>query len=206
MDSEAHIVDCLAETMHELGAAEQGRKELAQVIGLGLEQAFAMLLPEDDRRRHLHACDVYREIFLNRGPSPSALFAGAREAVHTLTEQGYLLAVATGKSRRGLDKVLDESGLEPYFPITRCADETLSKPNPLMLEEILVDLDAEPHQAVMIGDTEFDLQMATNIRMDSIGVSFGVHDISRLMRHNPLAILNQLTELPDFLTQYQRAD
>lgn len=199
MDSEAHIVDCLAETFKALDVPAQSPQELKQVIGLGLEQAFHHLLPQASANQVALLSQHYRELFLTRGPSPNTLFPMAREVLNDLRDAGCYLAVATGKSRRGLDKVLAETQLESMFVMTRCADETRSKPHPMMLEEILTDLDSDASDAIMVGDTEFDLQMAATLKMDSIGVSYGVHSVERLESHQPLTILHELAALPDFL-------
>ncbi len=201
MDSESHIVDCLRVAMRAVGNPEEDAATLRQVIGLGLPEAIARLLPEADDKDRLRAEQAFRTEFLSPKPSPSRLFDGARELLHELREQGYWLAVATGKSRRGLDKVLRETGLEPLFAVTRCADETFSKPHPQMLDEILTDMDTAAHKALMVGDTEFDLQMAAAIGMPSLGVSFGVHPVERLETHAPLDIVDSLPALGQWLAR-----
>jgi phosphoglycolate phosphatase len=129
----------------------------------------------------------------------SELFPGARELLDDLRAQGHLLAVATGKSRLGLDRVLEQVGLINFFDTTRCADETASKPDPLMLNEILVSLSVFPGEAVMIGDTSFDLEMAQRINMRSVGLAHGVHDSAVLERYKPLAIVPDLHALAQCL-------
>lgn len=203
MDSEAHIVDCLRVAMEAVDAEFRPDDHLRQVIGLGLPEAIASLLPEHEEWVHRQAVQAFRTEFLSNKPVPSRLFDGARELLHQLQEQGYMLAVATGKSRSGLDKVLKETDLEPIFAATRTADETFSKPHPQMLEEILVDLDTEPHRALVIGDTEFDLQMAQNARVPAVGVSYGVHSRERLNSANPLAIFDEIAELGHWLKARQ---
>ena len=204
MDSERHIVDCLRVAMLAIGEKDRVDDELRHVIGLGLPEAIAHLLPHrgDDVRRA--AMQAFRNEFLSERPVPSQLFAGAEALLEELSNAGYMLAVATGKSRRGLDKVLRETGLNPLFAATRTADETFSKPHPAMLEEILVDLDTEPGRALMVGDTEFDLQMAANARVPAVGVSYGVHPVERLAKQSPLAIFDQLPELGAWLQSHPR--
>jgi phosphoglycolate phosphatase len=200
MDSEAHIVECLAHAMTEVGEAPLPAAQLRQVIGLGLEQAIAGIMPDASETTVRRGVEAFRERFLAPEPTPSALFPGVETVLDELTGLGYRIAIATGKSRRGLDKVLKQTGLEPYFPVSRCADETFSKPHPQMLEEILTDLDTPPERALVIGDTEFDLLMAANAGTAAVGVSYGVHDEERLRRAEPLTILHQISALPVWLS------
>ncbi|MNH10567.1 Pyrophosphatase PpaX [compost metagenome] len=115
--------------------------------------------------------------------------------MHQWHAQGIALAVATGKSRRGLDRVLDETGLRPLFAATRGADEANSKPDPLMLTQILAELGLVPGQAVMIGDSIHDMAMAEALAMPRIGVTWGVHDRDRLQAHEPVAVVDTMDEL-----------
>jgi phosphoglycolate phosphatase len=199
MDSAAHITQCMRNAIAIVGAEHRSDNEIRHIIGLGLDEAIQHLYPAQPSSLIRHIADEYRQEFLVRTKHGSELFAGARETLHTLVQQGYALAVATGKSRRGLDKVLDETGLRDLFVHTRCADETRSKPHPQMLEEILTDYDAAPHDALMIGDSEYDLHMARNIGMDSLAVSYGVHDLDRLRQHQPLGHVDDVTQIPGWL-------
>ena len=117
------------------------------------------------------------------------------ETLEGLRDRGFLLAVATGKSRVGLDRVLQSLGMANFFDATRCADETRSKPHPLMLQEILQELGVLPEAAVMVGDTEFDLMMARQAGVTAIGVTYGAHPLPRLVACEPLLLLDQLPEL-----------
>jgi len=122
--------------------------------------------------------------------------------LNDLRETGYDLAVATGKSRRGLDKGLIDTSLEDYFPITRCADETRSKPHPQMLEEILVDFNTKPESTLMIGDSEYDLQLANNTKVDALAVSYGVHGLMRLLKQDPTGFIDDIKQLPQWLSDH----
>ncbi len=199
MDSEAHIVECLEYALDAVGLDPQPRETLRQVIGLGLEQAIAGIMPGQPRQMIARGVEAFRERFLSPQPTPSRLFPGVEMVLDELAGQGYLMAIATGKSRRGLDKVLAETGLEDYFAVSRCADETFSKPHPQMLEEILTDVDMPAERALVIGDTEFDLLMAANAGAAAVGVSYGVHDEARLRKARPLAILDRIEALPVWL-------
>jgi len=199
MDSETHIVACLEVAMREVGVEPRPADELKQVIGLGLYEALAALMPEKEAALHQQATEAYRRFFLSGDATPSELFPGVEVVLQQLLEEGFQLAIATGKSRRGLDKVMRQTQLASLFSLSRCADETFSKPHPQMLKEILTDLDVPAHRALMIGDTEFDLQMAANIGMPSLAVNYGVHSVERLQRHKPLTILDRFEELPGWL-------
>jgi phosphoglycolate phosphatase len=133
------------------------------------------------------------------------LFAGARRVIETLAARDYLLAVATGKGRRGLNMALQATGMNEYFHATRCADETASKPHPEMLEQILDELGVLPREALMIGDTEYDLQMATHAGMPALAVCYGVHAAERLQRLKPLDCLESITDIPPWLQRREQA-
>ena len=201
MDSEARIVTCM-----QLAAADTGHDcpadhDVRDIIGLSLEKAvsrlFATVAPDTVET----ITNAYRRHWLGDAVPHSPLFPYAQEVVEQLETEGYLLAIATGKSRRGLDKVLQESGLQPRFHASRCADEAFSKPHPQMLEEILVDLNTNPEKALVIGDTEYDMQMASNAKVDALGVIHGVHSEERLLEHGALGVLGGLNELPIWLQQ-----
>ena len=195
MDSVGRIVSCLRQAAVEQGLDDLGDARFGDVIGLGLPQAIAQLYPQLDQRGIEQFRDTYAARFVAADAAPSQLFPGALELLDSLRERGHWVAVATGKSRRGLDRVLRELGLADCFHATRCADETASKPDPRMLHEIVAELGAEPGRTVMIGDTEYDLEMAARARIRSIGVSHGVHSRERLARHAPARIVDALPEI-----------
>ena len=199
IDSAAHIVHCIHLVNANVGLEPRTDAEIRNIIGLGLEEAFQHLYPQAEGSQIQAAVHEYKQQFFLHNRKPSEFFAGARETVELLAEQGYLLAIATGKSRQGLNDVLAETQLKPFFPITRCADETFSKPHPLMLEEILSEYDLPAQAALMIGDTEYDLQMAHNISMHAAGVSYGVHGKERLLALQPRICLDDIRELPVWL-------
>lgn len=199
MDSEARIVACLQGAIGDLGLPRKEVADLRNIIGLGLAEAIDTLFPGSDATTQQALVDRYRHHFLVADPTPSALFEGAAEVLHGLAAQGYLLAVATGKGRRGLDKVLEETGLGPLFHATRCADETFSKPHPQMLLELMDHLGAEPRATLMIGDTEYDMEMARNAQTHALAVSYGVHHPERLLKHAPLGCLERIGDLPLWL-------
>ena len=197
IDSQANIVQCLQWMSRDLDLPVRTERELSNIIGLGLYEALNSLFPESDPQDYQQMVNRYRYHFLSSDPSHP--FPGAEEVLTQLSNNDYLLAVATGKGRRGLDKALDNTGLRELFHTTRCADETRSKPHPQMLEEILDELGVEPQRAVMIGDTEYDLQMAKNAGVHGIGVSYGVHDSERLHQCEPVAIIDEIRALLNWL-------
>jgi phosphoglycolate phosphatase len=199
MDSVAHIVNCLQVAIAELNLAKKTNDELKNIIGLGLREAFYALYPQanDDELTALTA--RYREHFFDQQHEACELFSGARELLEELQGQDYFLAVATGKGRNGLDKVLQETSLGEFFPITRCADESHSKPHPQMLLDIIDYYGVEANETIMVGDTDYDLQMANNAAALAVGVTYGVHDKQRLVDCNPLICLDNINELHRWL-------
>lgn len=199
MDSEARIVNCLRAAALEHGYTDRDDDAFKDVIGLGLREALKRLFPEEGEARIESIADSYRDQYLFKNTTPSALFPGVAELLADLEGQGYWLAIATGKGRQGLDQVLEHTGLKHRFHTTRCASETRSKPHPQMLEEILDQLGLQARDALMIGDTEYDMEMAANAGMASLAVSYGVHDTPRLLKHNPVTCLHHIDELAHYL-------
>lgn len=199
IDSEARIVNCMRAAINDLDLPARSHEAMRNVIGLGLHEALATLYPEGNHSVYQDLVDRYRHHFLVQDTTPSELFAGVEALLTTLNERGHYLAIATGKGRVGLEKALDETGLRGYFHFSRCADETRSKPHPQMLEEIMERLGVEPQATLMIGDTEYDLQMANNARTAALAVSYGVHDKSRLLACNPLACVDDVAALQGWL-------
>lgn len=195
MDSEARIVACIQAAASDLKFRVPAADNARTIIGLGLREAILKLFPELDERDAAEMAKRYRHHFLCENQTPSRLFPGAGETIRELAGRGYLLAVATGKGRRGLDLVLESTGLADYFHATRCADETFSKPHPEMLLQILEQLGVTPQSALMIGDTEYDLQMAGNAGVKGVAVSYGVHPLAKLLAYDPLVCLHDIREL-----------
>ena len=200
MDSEAQIVACMQAAIEDLRLEARSGDEVKNIIGLGLHEAVAALYPQAEADLVHALADRYREHWLT-GDRQSQLFPGVEETLHLLKDEGFRLAIATGKGRRGLDKVLRETGLAALFDATRCADETRSKPHPLMLEQLMAELRSAPAQTLMVGDTEYDMEMARNAQAHPVAVSYGVHEWPRLQRHGPLTCLDQITELGDWLAE-----
>lgn len=195
MDSEVRIVTCMQRAAQDTGSPIPSDAAVREIIGLSMERAVEQLFPGIDEKSLPAFIEAYRVHWLGDEVPHSALFPGAEETVRSLAEQGYLLAIATGKSRRGLDAVLQQTGLGELFHVSRCADEAFSKPHPQMLQDILTDLNTQADQAVMIGDTEYDMQMAANAGVDAVGVVHGVHHRDRLVEQGALTVFEQLPDL-----------
>jgi phosphoglycolate phosphatase len=170
---------------------------LKNVIGLGLREAIDTLVPGQDAAFHDAFVEHYRHHWFNS--ADSQLFEGVTEMLELCRQQRLLLGVATGKARRGLERVLGETGLAGVFDATRCADEAPSKPHPQMLIDVMHSLDVRPEQTIMVGDTEYDMEMATNAGAGKVAVTCGVHSEERLARHAPLTSLRHIAELPDWM-------
>lgn len=195
VDSVEHIADSLHQAATELGYPALEREAYRNIIGLGIEEALESLYPGITRADMKAMREGYGRYFFTKATTPKEVFGGMAQMLVDLRAAGQGCAVATGKSRRGLDKALVSSGLGPHFDVTRCADETRSKPDPAMLGEILQFYRIEPHEAVMIGDTIYDMDMAQRIGMPAIGVEWGVHDRDTLARFGPRAIVQSVPDL-----------
>ncbi|OTG67684.1 HAD-IA family hydrolase [Acinetobacter silvestris] len=185
-------------------AAQQFQQPLTHdaaksIIGLGLPEVMQVLFPQVPTL-HQALLECYAEHYVANS-TDDVWFDGVAELLSDLKNQGVKLAVATGKSRRGLDRVLNKTNSHDLFEITRAASETKSKPDPLMLAEILAFTGVKAEQAIMVGDTSYDLEMAQNIMMPSVGVGYGVHTPQVLQQFNPLMIADDVSSLHDFLNQ-----
>ena len=197
MDSEAQIVMCLHAAIADLDLEPMDDNTVKNVIGLGLREAIDTLVPGREDNFHQAFVDAYRTHWFQS--ENSLLFAGAREVLDTIRKHEFLLGVATGKARRGLDRVLNDTGLTSCFHATRCADEAPSKPHPQMLLDLMAALEVLPEETIMVGDTEYDMEMATNAGVAKIAVRSGVHSGERLNRHRPLVCLDRIAEIPGWL-------
>ncbi|WP_339860049.1 HAD-IA family hydrolase [Pseudohongiella acticola] len=199
VDSIEHISDCLHHAATSIGYPALERSAYSNIIGLGLVEALRTLYPAITTDDMVAMRDAYSSHFMATAATAQKVFPGITDILQDLHNSNRYCAVATGKSRRGLDRALEHSQLGSWFHITRCADETRSKPDPSMLVEILAHLKLEPSEAVMIGDTSYDLDMAANIGMPSIGVPWGAHQHHVLARCRPIAIASSVAELRDLL-------
>ncbi|MBI4997730.1 MAG: HAD-IA family hydrolase [Rhodocyclales bacterium] len=201
LDSAGAIVACIQAAAIDLGMAPPSEERARHVIGLGLGEALRHALPELGQDRHMELADRYRHHYLSRDHE-LPLFQGAAEMVRSLAADGYLLAVATGKSRKGLERAFATSGLRDYFHASRCADECHSKPHPQMLEELMAELGVPPGLTLMVGDTTHDLQMARNAGVGALAVAYGAHPRELLEELSPLLCAASTAELADWLRQH----
>ena len=203
VDSIDRIVNSLQHASRTAIGADISDSHAKSVIGLGLAEAVASLHPELDQDEHKveleRIADAYRQHYLYENDIEAPLFDGVEDMLETLRSEGYTLAIATGKSRIGLDHTMQEHGVEAIFSITRTPTETRSKPHPLMLEEIMKHTGFGPEHTLMIGDSEHDLKMAVNATVAGIAVTHGVHDRRTLERLSPLACFDHVTELHPYL-------
>ncbi|MEF8793528.1 HAD family hydrolase [Thiohalorhabdus sp.] len=199
VDSRHVIVETMQAALSEAGFDPLPGEACQQVIGLGLDEAIRALVPEagESDREQLRA--VYGRRFQSFGAADMPFFPGVSEGLDYLRDEGHHLAVATGKSRRGLDRLIAERGMHGAFHATRCADETASKPDPRMLRELLADFGLSPQQAVFVGDTGFDMEMARRLDMPRIAVTYGVHGDNRLATGEPTAWAGDFWEVMDHL-------
>lgn len=203
VDSIERIVTSLQHASKHAANIHIDETQARDVIGLGLNEAISKLHPQLDVELHAtklnDIADAYRQHYLFDNTVPAPLFAGVKDLLDILRENGFTLAISTGKSRAGLEHSIDEHQVADYFATTRCAGENKSKPHPEMLHEILDELKFTASQTLMIGDSEHDLKMANNANVQCIGVTHGVHDAETLEKFNPLVCLNDITELSDYL-------
>ena len=194
-DSTGKIVDCLQRAATDIGLPTLAAEAALDIIGLGLPEAFQRLFPDADSEQYDRLKDTYSQYFVAADQTPSAFFPGVMDTLEKLQVEGHQLAVATGKSRRGLDRVFRNLQLQNFFHSSRCADETASKPHPQMLYELLAECGASKESTVMVGDTEYDMEMALKAQVPRIAVSYGAHHIDRLRTYKPTLCIDSFSEL-----------
>jgi phosphoglycolate phosphatase len=200
VDSIGRIVESISVAAVNCDLPTLQESAIKGIIGLGLPEAIAALYPHLTDVRTAEAFRrAYADHYLSLESEPSALYPGVALALQRFRDQGHLLAVATGKGRRGLDRVLAGQGWSDFFDVTRCADETASKPDPLMIREILAHCGVRSERALMIGDSVFDLEMARRAGVDSVAVSYGAQPFDVLQACSPCMIVNHFSELSDWL-------
>jgi phosphoglycolate phosphatase len=201
MDSAGAIVAAIQASALEMGLTPPTEDRARHVIGLGLHEALRYALPELEEGRHIELADRYRHYYLSRDHELT-LFAGIEELVQELADAGYRLGVATGKSRKGLDRALEVGGLGRFFHATRCADECHSKPHPQMIEELMAEFGVMPTSTLMIGDTTHDIEMAHNAGVSALAVAYGAHPRRELEAQSPLGCADSVSELTEWLRAF----
>ncbi|HXO28109.1 MAG TPA: HAD-IA family hydrolase [Thermoanaerobaculia bacterium] len=199
MDSVGSIVGCTQAVIAELGLGEADETTIRGTVGLGLRETVDTLVPGCDDALYDVVLECYRRHWVATFRDRPLLFPGVRGMLGDLAQAGYLLAVATGKSRRGLEHAFDQTGLRGLFHASRTADEALSKPHPQMLLDILDQLGVRPRAALMIGDSVYDLRMAANAGTHGVAVLSGAHGREELAAEAPRVVLEQIVELPAWL-------
>ena len=197
-DSTALIARCIQSACVDLGLTPPSDSDAAYVIGLGLTDALRHVVPNLPAERYPELGARYRHHYFARS-NDLVLFDGVLPMLQALKARQHRLAVATGKSRKGLDDALSHSQLGALFDATRTADETASKPDPLMLRQLMHELGADPQRTLMVGDTTHDLMLAANAGAASVAVSYGAHDSAAFAAHAPLLVAKTTRELHHWL-------
>jgi phosphoglycolate phosphatase len=200
MDSTATIVKCIQAAAKDIGVVPPSDQAAAHVIGLRLAEALQTVVPNIDPALYPKLVERYRYHYLTKDHE-LVLFPGVREMLDELSQAGYFLAVATGKSRVGLNRALNGVGLLSLFDATRCADETFSKPHPAMLQELTRELGQDLRRTVMIGDTTHDLLMANNAGASAVAVEYGAHPVHQLEACRPVFSAKTVSELHRWLSE-----
>jgi phosphoglycolate phosphatase len=195
MDSVDWIVHCIQQAAMRCECAVPTTQAVRDIVGLSIENAMNQLFPDEDGENRQKIAADYAKTFFTKQIGPDDLFPGVHDMLKQLRSQGFRLAVATGKKSTGLHAAINATGVADLFCTTRCADQTASKPNPLMLDEIIVELGGHKERTLMVGDSVHDLQMALNAQVASVGVTCGAHPAATLQKYNPLLCLNYATDL-----------
>ncbi|MFA6062441.1 MAG: HAD-IA family hydrolase [Gallionella sp.] len=198
MDSTAIIAGSIQSACRDLDLTVPDDETARHVIGLGLMQALRHAVPDAPESMYEPLVARYRHHFLSQDQS-IPLFDGARETIVELHEAGYSLGVATGKNCAGLNRALESTGLKSYFHATRTAEQTMSKPHPAMLFELMEELAVSAARTLMVGDTTHDVQLALNAGVDVLAVSFGAHPADQLLALKPLALMDDFGQLRTWL-------
>lgn len=198
VDSQHHIIDCMAAAFAEHGLAPPPPAAVRAVVGLALAEAIGRLLPAGAAADPLHLTESYKRAFFSLRQRPGMiepLYDGIAATVAQLAEAGFLLGIATGKGRRGLDAVLAAHGLAHHFVTLQTADSAPGKPDPTMLRQAIAEAGAAPATAVMIGDTTFDIEMAMRAGVPSIGVAWGYHPPAALWQAGAAVVVDDCAGL-----------
>ena len=195
MDSAQKIANCIRASARDVGVEAPSDEKAKSIIGLGLLEAMTVLFSTATESQVKQIVEAYKYHFVKGDVTEQSLFEGVESGLQALEDAGAVLAVATGKSRAGLDRIFAETGLKKHFITSRCADETRSKPHPQMLNEILDFSAINADKAIMVGDTTYDMDMALNANIDGLGVSYGVHTESMLLESKALSVQHSFNQL-----------
>ncbi len=195
MDSTLKIANCMRASARDVGLQEPTIEQAKNIIGLGLRDCMQILFPHAKEAEHDAVLERYRYHFVTADNTEQGLFGGIEQGLKKLDDAGVMLAVATGKSRVGLDRVFANLSIASHFTVTRCADETHNKPNPQMLHEILDFTAIDVSKAIMVGDTSYDMDMAANASMDALGVSYGAHTEETLYNSKAITVQHSANDM-----------
>jgi phosphoglycolate phosphatase len=204
VDSQFMISESMRRAFAAHDLAPLPREEVRRIVGLRLEEAIAKLVPELPGSKHQEIADSYRESFFELHDDQALqepLYDGAKAAVQNLHDAGYLLGIATGKSRRGLDRILANYDLRKYFSDIRTADDGPGKPNPQILLDAMGRVGVDASSTAVIGDTTFDISLAVNAKAYGIGVEWGYHEVQELLGAGAVQVIGDFSELPSVLTK-----
>lgn len=199
MDSAAKIVKCMQMAANDVELPIPTKMEVEHIIGISLAPAVAKLFRLSDEQVVHQVVERYKHHFIHSDIVPCELFPGVIPLLEDLAADKRLLAVATGKARRGLNRAWEHTNTGRFFQHSRCADEAQSKPSADMLEQLLTETGFKASQAVMIGDTTYDMQMAKTLGIDRIAVNYGVHHEDELKQFSPIFIADSVAQLHQFL-------
>lgn len=199
IDSSEKIILSMQRAADTSGLPVLSDRQVKSIIGLGLPEAIHTLYPEVDLASREQFREHYAQHYLEADQIPCEFFSGVMETLEHFKSEGHELVVATGKSRRGLDRILTNMGLRDFFHGSRCSDETQSKPHPKMLQELLQEFSRQPREAIMVGDTTFDMEMARRAEVPRIAVSYGVHSVDELKKFDPKAVIDKFSDLKKYV-------
>jgi len=201
MDSAQKIANCIQASARDVGVGVPSDEQAKSIIGLGLTEAMTQLFSSASKAQVSQIVEAYKYHFVTGDDTAQGLFEGVEDGLIALEEAGAVLAVATGKSRAGLDRVFNETNLQKHFIVTRCADETRSKPHPQMLHEILDYTAIDPKKTIMVGDTTYDMDMALNASVAGLGAGYGVHSEAMLLDSKALVVKHTFSDLLAWLLE-----
>lgn len=199
IDSVDWIVHCIQQAAGHCDCPIPEADAAKDIIGLSIENALNRLFPAVDDAVRQQVAAHYAQTFFSRKIRREDLFPGVYPMLQQLRRDGYRLAIATGKKSVGLARAIEATGVGDLFCATRCSDQTASKPDPLMIDEIVSELSADKRRTLMVGDSAHDLQMAVNAGVAGIGVTCGAHSAATLRQYHPLLCLNYPTDLLEHL-------
>jgi len=210
MDSQAKIVNCMQIAALACGLEAPDEDQVKHIIGISLlpaiKQLFTLSDSDSDHQLAISIREAYKTAYLEQDQTPCPLFDGVNTMLAELQQRGINMAVATGKARRGLQRAWQNTKTGCYFIASRTADEAESKPSCDMLEQLLAELGISADQAIMVGDTSYDMQMAKQLNMQSIAVTYGVHNVEQLNTQTPTYTVNTVSQLHQLLLKTANAE